>query len=229
MLLRLVVAAFIIAFFEAPSARATCTLDQLYLRCASEQKVALIASDASIPYRTSAKLVEAYSAREVAGMLREDFARHGAPLVLRCDNASAHDAPEVLDTLRQHCVLMLHGPAYYPQYNGQHERQNREHRDWLHYAAWETDPQLHAELLRMIDVLNESWLRRSLGWRSAATLWAARRQIRVNRIKLQDDVAERAARLRRRARLRPHLANRLAIEQALEDRGLLKRIAGGWC
>jgi hypothetical protein len=42
----------------------------------------------------------------------------------------------------------------------------------------------------------------------------------------------RAARLRERfgtRRLAASLARRLAIEQALEDRGLVKRIARGWC
>lgn len=205
------------------------SMDQLYLHCAGEQRVALIASDASVAQRTSARLVPAYTGRAVAGMLCEDFAAHGAPLVLRSDNASAHDAPEVTELLHQHGVLMLHGPTYYPQYNGQHERQNREHRAWLRHGTWETDLELQAELARMIRILNGSLLRRSLGWRSAAALWAARRQTQVDRLELRQDVALRAARLRERAQMRPHLATRLAIEQALEDRGLLRRIARGWC
>jgi hypothetical protein len=34
-------------------------------------------------------------------MLRQDFAAHGAPLVLRTDNASSHDAPEVEEVLKR--------------------------------------------------------------------------------------------------------------------------------
>jgi len=49
----------------------------------------------------------------------------------------------------------------------------------------------------------------------------------TNRRELRHDVVRRAAQLRTR-RCAPRLAERLAIEQALEDRGLLRRIAGGW-
>ena len=62
------------------------SLDQLYLRCVDEQRVALSASDGRVAYRTSAALISEYSAREVARVLQADFAEHGAPLVLRTDN-----------------------------------------------------------------------------------------------------------------------------------------------
>jgi hypothetical protein len=45
--------------------------------------VALIASDASVPHRTTAKMVSAYTAAEVARTLEADFAEHGAPQVMR--------------------------------------------------------------------------------------------------------------------------------------------------
>ena len=179
-------------------------------------------------YRTSAVLISEYSAREVARVLQTDFAAHGAPLVLRADNASAHDAPEVAQVLREHEVLMLHGPAYYPQYNGQHERQNREHRAWLSYAALGSDAETEEELASMLQVLNGSWLRKSLGWQPAAAAWGRRRALHVDRAALRAEAERRAARLRERG-LRLRLAARLAIEQTLEDRGLLRRIARGWC
>ena len=205
------------------------SMDQLYFACGTEQRIALIASDACVPQRTSASLLAAYTAAEVARVLRADFAEHGAPLVLRSDNASTHDAPEVLDVLDEHGVLMLHGPTYYPQYNGQHERQNREHRGWLRFAAITTDEEIEAELARMLRALNERWPRRSLGWLTAAAVWSRRQPPHVDRRELRQDVAHRAARLSERHGLRPRLASRLAIEQALEDRGLLRRIARGWC
>jgi len=108
-------------------------LDQLYIGRRPAQQVALIASDAAVPYRTSARLVPCYSASEVARVLVEDFERHGPPLAMRMDRASQHDAGPVRELLRKHEVLMLHGPARYPQYYGQHERQNREHQ-----AGWHT-------------------------------------------------------------------------------------------
>jgi hypothetical protein len=205
------------------------SMDQLYLACGTEQRVALVASDACIAQRTSASLLVAYMAAEVARALRADFAEHGAPLVLRSDNASPHDVPKVMDLLDEHDVLMLHGPTYYPQYNGQHERQNREHRGWLRFATITTGEEIETELARMLRALNERWLRRSLGWLSAAALWSRRRPLRVDRLELRQDVEHRAARLRERHGLRPRLASRLAIERALEDRGLLRRIARGCC
>jgi hypothetical protein len=54
----------------------------------------------------------------------------------------------------------------------------------------------------------------------------------IERDELRLDVDRRAARLRRRlgtGRCAARLAGRLAIEQALEDRGLVRRIARGWC
>jgi hypothetical protein len=197
-------------------------LDQLHL-CDERKRLALIASDASVALRTSINLVPRYTADAVAETLTSDFAQHGAPLAMRMDNASPHDAPAVQAVLREHEVLLLHGPARYPQYYGQHERQNREHRAWLSYA---TDID-QAELERMLQALNERWLRPSLGWRTAADVWRAWRPLRTNRRELRMDVAARAARLRAKMVGRK-LAARLAIEEALEDRGLIRRIARSW-
>ena len=145
---------------------------------------------------------------------------------MRMDRASPHDTAHVHEVLREHEVLLLHGPPRYPQYYGQHERQNREHQTWLTYSESLDE----VELERMRRVLNERWLRPSLGWRSAAAVWAERRPLRTNRRELRRDVVCRAAQLR--TRLGPGLvaqkrAERLAIEEALEDRGLIRRIAGG--
>jgi hypothetical protein len=199
-----------------------CSLDQLYIGHRPAQQLALLASDAAVAYRTSARLIGAYTGNEVARVLADDFADHGAPLVVRMDRASPHDTPTVRQVLRAHEVLLLHGPARYPQYYGQHERQNREHQAWLAYSDRVDD----AELQEMLRVLNQRWLRPSLGWRPSAALWGARRAMRTNRRELRHDVVRRAVQLRR-SRCAPKLAERLAIEQALGDRGLVRRIAGG--
>jgi len=206
-----------------PEAGVLRSVDQKYIGCRPAQQIALIASDAAVPYRTSARLVRAYTASEVARVLAEDFERHGPPLVMRMDLASQHDAAPVRELLHSYEVLLLHGPARHPQYYGQHERQNREHEAWLAHSDEVDD----AELQQMVRVLNERWLRPSLSWRSSAMLWNARRPLRTNRRELRHDVVRRAARLRAQ-RCAPRLAERLAIEQALEDRGLVRRIAGGW-
>ncbi|HKC61350.1 MAG TPA: hypothetical protein VKB92_14785 [Myxococcales bacterium] len=202
------------------------SLDQLYIGHRPAQRLALLASDASVPYRTSARLIQAYTGSEVARVLGDDFAEHGAPLVMRMDRASPHDTTAVHEVLAEHEVLLLHGPPRYPLYYGQHERQNREHQDWLAYSESVDD----LELEQMQRVLNDRWLRPSLGWRSAAAVWAERRPLPTNRRELHCDVVRRAAQLR--IRLGSNLAagrraERLAIEDALEDRGLIRRIAGG--
>src|SRR6266481_2169875 len=177
------------------------SLDQLYIGRRPAQQIALIASDAAVPYRTSATLVAAYTASEVARVLAEDFDQHVPPLAMRMDRASQHDAAPVRELLQKHEVLLLHGPARYPQYYGQHERQNREHQAWLAHSD-RTDA---AELQEMLRVLNQRWLRPSLGWRSSAALWGARRAMRTNRRELRHDVVRRAAQLRR-SRCAPKLA-----------------------
>ena len=187
---------------------------------------ALIAADGCVPFRTSWTIAARYDGRTVADILRRDFDRHGPPLVLRLDRATAHNVPAVQALLHEHHVLALHGPAYYARYYGQLERQNREHREWL--AASAGRPDLDA----MMDALNSRWRRSTLGWHTARELWMARPAIDVDRQALADDVNDRAARLRRRlnATTAPQdLAWRLAVKQALIKRELLRIEMGGWC
>jgi hypothetical protein len=185
---------------------------------------ALNAADACVPYRTSCVRTDAYDAEHVASVLDADFRTHGAPLVLRDDCASCHTAPAVMSVLSAHRVVLLQSPPYYPQYNGQHERQNREHRDWL---AWceHTSDDMQTNLDRMKSALNERWLRPTLGWKSAAELWQTRRSFEDERSSFLDEIDERVARLRDHG-LDLRLATRLAIEQALAQKGYLRVTLG---
>jgi hypothetical protein len=181
---------------------------------------ALIASDASVPYRTSAKHASAYDANHVAAILDDDFRTHGAPLVLRDDRARCHTAEPVLSVLRAHRVLLLQGPPYYAPYYGQHERQNAEHRAWCQSAA-----PTQTQLDQMKIALNECWVRPTLGWRTAAQCWNERRTLDDDRDELHEQVMQRVARLRA-ARVASDLAMRLAIEQALTQKGYLRITSG---
>ena len=192
----------------------------------------LAAGDASVPYRTSCMSVERYDARSVLQALAEDMERHGAPLVYRMDRAKCHQTPEVVSLLASRGVLVLHGPARYPRFYGQLERQNREHRAWLRALGVLSPLALEDECEKMREFLNQVMKRRSLDWRTSAELWSARPPLGEDRLALRDDVNDRAARLRRRlepAAVSRGLAERLAIEQALTARGYLRRIPGGWC
>lgn len=190
----------------------------------------LIAGDAAIPFRTSALAVQHYDERAVVEALERDFARHGPPLVLRADRWRAHDAPRVRELLRSAGVLLLHGPPHHPGYYGQLERQNREHRAWMPEGV--PVPDLQGTCTAMLDALNCEWPRRSLGWQTAQAAWARRAAVHVDRDALREEVEDRAARIRRQAEGRAAvaaMAERLAIEAALQQRGLLRWERGGWC
>ena len=192
----------------------------------------LVAADAAVPLRTTVTVAGRYDGVTVAETLEQDFTTHGAPLVLRADRCKAHDTPEVEEVLRAHGVLLLHGPAHHPGYYGQLERQNREHRAWLDSLGALDPDALEEACARMHSALNSLWPRRSLGWKTSLDVWQARNPVAVDRTELRTEVQDRAARIRRHADGRPALAamaERLAIEQVLTNRGLLRREPGGWC
>lgn len=190
----------------------------------------LAAGDASTPYRTSMCVTERYDRHAVLRAIEHDLEGNGAPLVWRMDRAKAHRTPEVRELLRAHGVLLLHGPPHHPRFYGQLERQNREHRAWLEALGLVQPDDLPEQSDQMLDALNEKWPRRTLDWQTAGQVWRARMPIEEDRVALSEDVAERAQRIERDlATPNTELAQRLAIEQALTQRGYLRRESGGWC
>lgn len=185
----------------------------------------LIAADSAVPFRTSWSVATRYDGPAVAALFRDDFARHGAPLVMRLDRAKQHDVPAVQAVLRDQGVLTLHGPPHRPQYYGQLERLNVEHRAWLAGGGVTTNGALED----MVQALNESWRRRRLGWRTATEAWQMRPHLDVNRTELRAEVEDRWTRLASGHGVSHDLAWRLAIEQVLTARGLLRVVNGGWC
>lgn len=198
--------------------------DAMHLVDEKTRAYALVACDAAVPYRTSVVRVSSYDGVTVADVLARDFEQHGPPLVLRLDRASCHKTREVDHVLDHYGVLRLHGPAHHPGYYGQLERQNREHRAWQRAALDGDDDSFE----HMCFVLNELRPRRSLDWRTSAQCWNARPKIDDDRDQLRDQVHEHAQRLQRK-RIPPDLAQRLAIERALIQRGYLHIQPGGRC
>lgn len=208
-------------------------LDAMWLRGAQGSRLyALFSADAAVPYRTQVRTGARYDAQLVARAIASDIQANGTPLVYRLDRASAHSAPAVREVLDAHQVLVLHGPPHCPRFYGQHERLNREHRGWAEELAALSPEEIAQRLEQILEGVNKLWRRRTLGWRTAYEAWSARRCLEVDRRVLREEVSERAARIGRELQSRgkpADLAERLAIEQALETRGYLLQQPGGWC
>jgi hypothetical protein len=191
----------------------------------------LLSSDGGVPYRTSVFVAERYDTAAVAEAVARDFAMHGAPLVWRVDRWKAHVTQPVLDVLREYEVLLMHGPPRCPRFYGQTERQNREHRGWFEALGPCDMERLPDECESMLWAFNELKPRRTLGWRTAGEAWRSRQVVTVDRRELAEEVAERAEKLKQEAHrvAYPGLVERLAIQAALTQRGLLKVTKGGWC
>jgi hypothetical protein len=206
--------------------------DGLALKTTGGWREGLIASDASVPYRTSVRVVSSYDGEAVAASIETDIERHGAPLVWRMDRASPHTTERVRHVLDRHEVLLLQGPPGCPRFYGQHERQNREHRGYLRWSPLLSPEQAEVECEGMLNVVNEKWRRPQLGWRTAGEMWGKREAINENRAELRADVEAKTARLMAASEGRgmsKSKAERLAIVQALQERGYVRLGRGRRC
>ena len=202
--------------------------DAMHVSTREGRRFLLLSGDGCVPFRTSGLAVERYDEAAVARALDEDFGRHGAPLVLRFDRASAHNAPKVRAVLERWKVLPLHGPPRHPRFYGQLERQNREHRAWLEAQSTLADGELQPACDAMLDALNDNWRRRTLGWKTAKEAWDDRTSVEHERDRLHRDVDARKRRLCDGV-VDETVAQRIAIETTLTTMGYLKRVIGGWC
>lgn len=206
--------------------------DAMYVSTTAGRRFLLVAGDACVPYRTTLTIAERYDGAHVAAALERDIALHGAPLVYRLDRAKSHETDDVLELLRANDVLVLHGPPHHPGFYGQLERQNREHRRWLAPLGCPEPDALAREVEAMRCALNGDYGRPTLGWRTAQDIWLERPPLREDRRALREEVEQLAAKWRRENVGRDvpaDRAERIAIEQALMNRGYLRREQGGWC
>src|SRR5258708_3069790 len=207
-------------------------MDAMHFHTANGPLYALFAADAAVPYPTLVKTGQRHHAKLVAAVLAADIEANGAPLVYRLDRASAHDAPILRPLLEAHQVLVLHGPPHCARFYGQLERQNREHRASEDELARLQGDQVEPRLREVVAAVNSSWRRRTLAWRTASEAWSARPRLDVDRAQLRNEVRERAVHIGRQFQHRgkpADLAQRLAIEQALQTRGYLHQTTGGNC
>ena len=207
-------------------------MDAMQFSTPEGRQYALISADGAIPHRTSFVVGPRYDAVLVERALEEDLAKNGAPLVYRLDRASSHCAPGPRAILGANEVLVLHGPPRCARFYGQLERQNLEHRQWCAACGVIHAESLPGYLATMLKGVTELWRRRTLGFRTTAEVWNERPHLDVDRAALREDVADYAARIRQHLELRgkpADMAERLAIQRALETRGLLRLEVGGWC
>jgi hypothetical protein len=200
--------------------------DALYANTTAGRRFLLPVADACVPYRTSLGVAATYDSQSVAATLEQDIKVNGAPIICRMDLASCHKTDEVREVLDTYNVLVLHGPPRHPQYYGQLERQNREHRAWLDACGTLTPDELEQEAARMQYAWNSTLPRRSLSWRTASEAWAARGIVDVDRQSFKAEVQDRAARIRRQLEARGEhagQAERFAIEATLTKHGWLVR------
>ncbi len=69
---------------------------------------------------------ETIKGKEVAQNLQKLIDQHGPPLALKRDNGGNLNHEEVDEILERNLILPLNSPPYYPRYNGQIERGQRE-------------------------------------------------------------------------------------------------------
>jgi len=204
--------------------------DSMHMNTQDGVRHFLACTDGCVPFRTSGRLVERYTGPVVADVLDRDFTENGAPLVVRDDRAQQHETADVLRVCEKHGVLVLHGPPRYGQFYGQHERQNREHRGFTNHLGLVAARAVELAIPRMLHVLNAVWKRASLGWKTAQEVWMNRPAITVDRVWLGDHVDAMTERIRIELTARGESvfqARRFAIEAALTQLGLLRRVSGG--
>lgn len=176
--------------------------------------------DAAVPFRTQVLRVALYNELAVLNALQRDIELNGAPLVYRFDRASMHRTPAVRALLNRAGVLWLHGPAHYPRYYGQLERQNLEHRLWWSRRI-ATDAHFDETIQNMMWALNELWPRATLDFMTAADVWHARPERKEGRQELIEEVNERVLQLISEGHDEDE-AQRFAVERALMKRNLLR-------
>ncbi len=179
--------------------------------------------------------LERATGRAVLDALRGLIATHGAPLVIKLDNAKAFDIPELQAFVESMNVLYLKSPPYAPWYNGSVESGIGTLKAYTHHAAARAD---HPEYWTCDDL--EAGLRRAnhygrpagLDGPSSDEAWVSRLAVtNSERIRFRRQVLERWADITTREQkeqggpLNKHelaRAVRDAIQWALTEEGLLE-------
>ena len=167
--------------------------------------------------------VRGESVADVLPTLRELFAEHGLPLVLKSDNGSAFIAEALHALLGEMLVAQLFSPVHQPQYNGALERNNGVLKVYTHQHAvsvghpfrWTAEDVDHAQ--QLANTISRPWGARGLSpeqaWQERAPITAEARQAFGTALDAHRAWAAR------------ELALDLAAELSVADRARLDRLA----
>ena len=124
---------------------------------------------------------------EVAGHLSRLFEEFGKPLFLKRDNGGNLNHSAVNDELKEHMIIPINSPCYYPQYNGAIEHTQGEFKNYL--AKWSCK----ADTLREYSLLTETAahdlnhkFRRSLNMKNSCSVFNGNNRVTFSRRKRKE-------------------------------------------
>ncbi len=185
----------------------------------------LVVQDECSRYKLNWRLAKGpASSKDVVSYLKEAFARHGPPLVLKHDGDAIFHEQEVERLLARHGVVSLTAPPGWPGYNGKTERSMRDIKSMeramrRHGVGGKLEDRLDVTLLD----LNEERPRPVLGGRTASEVYRDCQKPLPDRWAFIGSVDQEEARLRSEATSRREAASarRRAIENILLRDGLM--------
>jgi len=191
-----------------------------------QKRELLVAQDECSRFKVGHALVDGPAqASDVHAYLKAAFEAHGAPLFLKHDGGKIFHEERVQALLREHGVIELTGPRYYPQYNGKKERSIRD------LKSYERAMRRHGHcgplserLAAALHDLNEERPRPVLGGRTAREVYEQDRTQLPSRWLLNREVDQEEERLLAAAtsRAEQDSARRRAVEAVLLAHGLMK-------
>jgi len=185
----------------------------------------LVLQDECSRYKVNSRLVDGpANESEVTSYLREAFDKHGAPLILKHDNAAYQNTDAVRSLCEEYGVVLLQSPPHYPPFNGKKERSMR---DIKSYEKALRSHRVGGSLQERLDItlrdLNDERPRPVLSGRTAQEAFTERKQRLPDRIVFRIKIQTRTIELERFAKDRKEKQNarRRATMEVLSEYNLL--------
>jgi transposase InsO family protein len=194
----------------------------------AKKKELLILQDECARYKVNTRLVEGPArSQDVYAYLKEAFAKHGPPLVLKHDGGAIFHEEAVQALLDEHQVISLTSPPHYPPFNGKMERTVRDIKSYERAMRpcnrWMP---LKERLEDAIRDLNEERPRPVLGGRTAKEVFEEDRVMLADRRQFYTDVQHLEQKLMQDAasRSQQRQARQKAVELVLLQHGYMKEL-----